>query len=693
MEQSATHQAVRLEKQGRVGVIVIDNPPINAGSLDVRRGILSAVRAVNSDHDLSAGLLIGADKMFMAGSDIREFDAPLEDPQLPLVIAAIEESHKPFVAAIAGAALGGGYELALACDGRVASPEAVVGLPETTLGVIPGAGGTQRLPRLVGREKAIELVCAGARVPAAEAVKLGMVDMIAHIDLKSEALEFLSNLHLSKRRVSERQVPHSDPAGIEKAKVQALRAGRHRPHIKAAIEAIEQCGRLPFNEGLAEERAEFQRLRTGREAAALRHLFFAERRALKTAASAASIAKPVQVVAVVGGGTMGAGIAVALLMAGKTVMIAETTGEAAASARNRVHQIFQRRLERGRLASEEMAQLLSRMDFITDTDRLSKADAIIEAVFEDIDAKRQVFATLGRAARPDAILLTNTSYLSIAAIAASSGRPQNVAGMHFFSPAEVMRLVEIVPHVDTSLDVTASALSLAMALGKLPVLSKDSFGFIGNRIFASYRRQCEFMLEEGALPHEIDSALEDFGFAMGPFAVADLSGLDVSWRMRQATAAQRRETDRYVRIPDQLCELGRFGRKTGAGYYRYPSAGGLGEVDPLVTDLIIRASSEAGRVRRPFCSSEIVNRALTAMASEAAFVISQGVAKSPSDIDLVLTSGYGFPKHEGGILFWARNQDRASLDAAFELLIESHGSDFRAGPVSALLLEGEKTSS
>ncbi|MDX8443581.1 3-hydroxyacyl-CoA dehydrogenase NAD-binding domain-containing protein [Mesorhizobium sp. VK3E] len=687
MTGPADRKVVALKRRDKVGIIVIDNPPINAGSLEVRRGLLEAVRAVHSDPTLSGGILIGADKMFMAGSDIREFGAPLEDPQLPSVIAEIEESDKPFVAAIAGAALGGGYELALACDGRIATIEAVVGLPETTLGLIPGAGGTQRLPRLIGREKAIELICAGSRVNAAEAINLGMIDKVARDDLLTEALKFLSDLGSTKRRVANSQVPESDPAALRKVKTVALKSGRNRPHIREAIAAVERCGHLPAREGLAMERAEFQKLRMGKEATALRHLFFAERKALK-APELAMMARPVQIVAVVGGGTMGAGIGAAMLAAGKSVIILESTAEAVEAARDRVRSVFQRRLDRARLAADKMQQYLSRLEVTTRDDRIGEADAVIEAVYEDIGVKRDVFALLGRLAKPDAVLLTNTSYLSVAEIAAASGRPESVAGMHFFSPAEVMRLVEVIRHSNTAPDVLATALHLAKAANKIPIVSKDSFGFIGNRIYASYRRQCEYMLEEGALPQQIDNALEEFGFAMGPFAVADMSGLDVAWRMRQATAASRGPGERYIRIPDLLCEMGRFGRKTGAGYYRYKDAGSPGQVDEAVTDLIIRYSNEAGRIRRHFHTSEIVERALAAMASEAALVISEGVANSPSDIDLVLIHGYGFPKHEGGILFWAQNQPKAQLADTLDRLAETQGPHFPVGPVSALLLAG-----
>ena len=683
MPDGSKGKVISLARQDGVGIIRIDNPPINAGSRAVRGGLLDAIRELDADDSLSGAILMGAGTMFMAGSDIREFGAPLEEPQLPSVIRAIENSPKPIIAAIAGAALGGGYELALGCDARVATPDALVGLPETTLGMIPGAGGTQRLPRLIGREKAVELICAGTRVKADKALQLGMIDAVATGDLLTDALQFLRRMGPNKRRAISLPVPEGDSAALDKAKAAALKAGRNRPHIQLAIDAIEQCGRVPAQEGLDAERAVFQRLRTGREAAALRHLFFAERSASKIPELAGVKERPVAAIAVIGGGTMGAGIATAFLSAGKSVTVVETTAEAAGAARNRVEGSLRRRLDRGSLSAEAFHHLLSRFQVTTEFDRVAAADAVVEAVFEDIGVKREVFGRLGRVAKPGAVLLTNTSYLSVAEISAASGRAEDVAGMHFFTPADVMRLVEIVRHPRAAPDVLATAIALAKAAGKLPVLAGDSFGFIGNRIYAAYRRQCEFMLEEGALPQDIDKALEDFGFAMGPFAVADLSGLDVAWRMRQATAASRDPAARYVRIADMLCEMGRFGRKTGAGYYRYPD-GGRRTVDPLVTDLIEQASRDAGRERRAIAAPEIVERALAAMASEAAFVISERVANTPSDIDLVLTNGYGFPKHEGGAVFWARSQPPAALEAAFHRLAETGGTGFKLGPIDAL---------
>lgn len=683
MAETVINACIRLDRQGDVGVILIDNPPINAGSHEVREGLLSAIRMVDADQGLSGAVLIGAGKMFMAGSDIREFGAPLQDPQLPAVIAALEASPKPWVAAIAGAALGGGYELALGCDARVAGAEAEVGLPECTLGIMPGAGGSQRLPRLTGRATAVALICAGTRVKAAKAAQLGMVDAVAEGDLLSAAMGQLKGMDGAKRRVLDLPVP-PDGEGYAKARAEAVRKGRSRPHVIAAAEAVDYCGRVPAAEGLARERATFQELRVGREAFALRHLFFAERGVFKPPVLEGVSPRPSDHLMVVGGGTMGAGIAATFLMAGRRVILLETSTEAAEAAANRVTGVLRRQADRKGLSVSDVDTILARFDTTTARARVAEVDVVIEAAFEDMGVKRDIFGDLGRLARPDAVLFTNTSYLSVAAIASAAGRPQDVAGLHFFSPAEVMRLVEVVRHSSVDPEVLATGFALAKAAGKLPVLAGDAFGFIGNRIYAAYRRQVEFLLEEGALPQDVDKALETFGFAMGPFAVADMSGLDIAWRMRKATAATRDPAARYVPIPDMLCEAGRLGRKTGAGYYRYPE-GGKAEVDPEVTAVIVAASQATGRARRAISPEEIVRRALAAMASEAAFVIAEGVSANPADIDLVLTNGYGFPRHEGGPVFWARNQPREALEAAFRELAETGGPGFKVGLVDALL--------
>lgn len=678
----ADARKVRVEVEGDVAFIVIDNPPINAGSHAVRQVLLAAIAEVSDMTGLAGVVLIGAGNWFMTGSDIREFGAPLDEPQLPSVIRALEACPVPVVAAIAGAALGGGYELALGCDARIASAEAVVGLPETTLGIIPGAGGTQRLPRLIGRAKAIELICGGTRVKAAEAARLGMVDALATADLRAEAAALVRSMS-GKLRVTDRSLPPEDAAAVTAARAAALKAGRGRPHIAAAIAAIEMCGTVPVAEGLTRERAVFTELRTGREATALRHLFFAERAAAKVPDLADVTARPVARVGIVGGGTMGSGIAVAMLDAGKMVTLYELNPDALEAARGRVGKSLQTRMDRGRMTAEARDAALAKVTFSTVLEDLGQADVVIEAVFEDMGVKRVLFADLARVTRPDAVLATNTSYLSVTEIAQASGQPASVAGMHFFSPADVMKLVEVVRHPAVDREALATLMELAKAAKKLPILCNDAFGFIGNRIYAAYRRQCEFMLEEGALPEQVDAALETFGFAMGPFAVQDMSGLDIAWRMRQATAASRDPAARYVKIADTLCEMGRLGRKTGAGYYLYDAAGKRA-VDPVVTGVVEAASAAAGVTRRPFAEAEIVERALAAMASEAALLIAEGVANAPSDVDLVLTNGYGFPRYEGGPLFWAQHQPKADLEAAFARLQAKGGSAFRLGPITAL---------
>lgn len=683
MAETSLNSCVRLERSGTVGIIRIDNPPINAGSHPVREGLLAAIRKVDEDSALTGGILIGAGRMFMAGSDIREFGAPLQEPQLPAVIAALEGSPKPYVAAIAGAALGGGYELALGCDARVASVDAKVGLPECNLGIMPGAGGSQRLPRLVGREKAVELICAGSRVGAAQAVKLGMIDRIIEGDLLDGAIAFLHGLHGVKNRMTDRPVP-PDTETYAITAARAVRKRQSRPHIRAAAEAVDYCGRLPVAEGLARERATFQELRVSREAVAMRHLFFAERSASKVAALENVNPRPHERLMVVGGGTMGAGIAAAFLLAGKTVTVLETGTAQAEAAASRVDKILRKQAERRKYSSESLTEMTGRFSTTTARDDVAAVDVVIEAAFEDMGVKRDIFGDLGAKARPGVVFLTNTSYLSVAEIAESSGRPENLAGLHFFSPAEIMKLVEIVRHDAVAPDVLATALALAKAANKIPVVTRDAFGFIGNRIYSAYRRQVEFLLEEGALPHEVDATLEEFGFAMGPFAVADMSGLDVAWRMRTATATSRDPSARYVKIPDLLCEAGRFGRKTGAGYYLYDSEGKR-SVDPHVTALIEAASAEAGRKRRAIPAEEIVSRSLAAIASETAFVICEGIAAVPTDVDIVLTNGYGFPRHEGGPVFWARQQPRTDLEASFRALAETGGPGFKVGPINALL--------
>ncbi|WP_395453726.1 3-hydroxyacyl-CoA dehydrogenase NAD-binding domain-containing protein (plasmid) [Azospirillum melinis] len=669
---------VRLERDGGVAVIVIDNPPVNAGSAAVRRGLLDAVATVAADPDLEAAVLIGAGKTFIAGSDLREFGQPLEEPQLPAVIAAIEACAKPVVAALHGAALGGGFELALGCDARVAAPGTRVGLPEVTLGMIPGAGGTQRLPRLVGVSTAIGLICEGRRVAAADALALGLVDMVVKAQsLRASAVAHARGLAGAKNRVADRPVPPEPAERIEAAASAALRAGRGRPPVVEAIRAVRAAAGRPLDEALAEERAVFQRLRLETEAFARRHLFFAERDSARLPGLVGVAARRLERIGVIGAGTMGTGIVIAALGAGLPVTLLERDAQALESGMARLRDHYARRVDGGKMSAGEAGKRLAALDPTTDMVALATTDLVIEAVFEDLPVKQDLFRRLDAVLAPGTVLASNTSYLDLDAIAAATGRPQDVVGLHFFSPANVMRLLEVVRGAKTAPDALATGLALAKRLGKLPVVAGNAFGFIGNRIYAAYRRQCEFLIEEGALPADVDAALERFGFAMGPFAVADLSGLDIAWRMRRQQAATRDPAARYVEIPDRLCEAGRFGRKTGAGYYRYPSGAKRGEPDPEVTALIEAASAAKGIARAAVSDGEIVTRVLLTMVNEAACLLSEGVAARASDIDLVLVNGYGFPAWEGGPLFWAGRQDPAWLAAGLARLGDLSGPGFR----------------
>ena len=676
---------VRLEAVGPIAVVVIDNPPVNASSQAVREGLLEAVRIVSQADHIEAAVLIGAGNTFVAGSDIREFGKPLEDPQLPAVISAIEGCSKPFVAAIHGASLGGGYELALGCDARVASPGAVVGLPEVTLGMIPGAGGTQRLPRLVGIPAAIEIICSGRRVGATEAVTLGMIDKVIEGDLRTGAVMFARQLNGGKRPLSRSLVPEATSDRVEKASTNALKAGRGRPHVAQAIEAVKSASTLPFADALAQERVVFQRLRSGTEAAALRHLFFAERDASKIEGIEKATARDIRRVGIVGAGTMGVGIATCFIDAGYEVTLVEQDEAGATRGFERMREIQERAVTSGRLAAGEMQKRLTRVRPTSDLRQLADADLVVEAVFEDMDVKVDLFRRLESVVRNDTILASNTSYLDLDRIAESTRRPADVVGLHFFSPAHVMKLLEIVRGARTSPETLATAIGVGKKLRKTAVTARVGEGFIGNRIYAAYRRQCEFMLEEGAYPEEVDAAMTEFGFAMGPFAVSDMSGLDIAWKMRQRLAATRDPKSRYVEIADRLCEQGRFGQKTNAGWYKYEPGKRGGEPDPEVHALIDTSSNVKGIARRAFTREQIYRRALLTMVNEASLLLEEGIAARASDVDLVMVSGYGFPRHEGGPLFWASRQDRDRIKAEIDDIAAISGHGFRKGNLDSVL--------
>jgi 3-hydroxyacyl-CoA dehydrogenase len=676
---------VHIERDGEIAVLIIDHPPVNASSVDVRLALLDAIRKVRTDPAIAAAVLIGAGSTFVAGSDIREFGKPIPDPQLPAVIAAIQACPKPFVAAIHGAALGGGFELALGCDARIATGDAVVGFPEVTLGMIPGAGGTQYLPRLVGIASAIEIICSGRRVGAKEAKQRGLIDVLSEGELRAAAVAFARTVKTRKRALGVESVSSEEPNAIEKAAVNALRAGRNRPQIAAAIETVKTSATLPFAEALAKERAVFQQLRMSTEAAALRHLFFAERAAAKVDGLEEITPQNISRAAVVGAGTMGAGIAICFADAKIPVTLVDQDQASVQRGMDAIGTFYERAAASGRITGDEAAARMGRITPATVFESLRDCDLVVEAVFEDMAIKKDVLARLDRMLSGNAVLATNTSYLNLDELAAATTRPDKVVGLHFFNPAQTMRLLEVVRGAATSRETLATALDVAKRIRKLPVVAHVGEGFIGNRIFAAYRRQCEFMLEEGAYPEEIDSALERFGFAMGPFAVADMSGLDTAWRMRKRLAATRHPGERYCEIADTLCEEGRLGRKAGAGWYVYRPNERTGSPDPHVRAIIEQASQSKGLTRRVFTAPEICRRAVVTMVNEAALLLTEGIAARASDIDVVMVNGYGFPKHWGGPLFWASRQDRALILSELENLAAASGHGFRAGEVAALL--------
>ncbi|MDD2919660.1 3-hydroxyacyl-CoA dehydrogenase NAD-binding domain-containing protein [Rhodoferax sp.] len=676
---------IRTEQLGDVLLIEINNPPINAGSLTVRQGLTEAIQQLQAQSDLRAGVIIGGGTTFVAGSDLREFGQPLQDPQLPTVIAQIEACSKPIVAALHGAALGGGLELALACDARIALADTLMGLPEVTLGMIPGAGGTQRLPRRIGVSRAILMICSGERIKADKALALRLVDEVVPADLQAHAIELAQRLAGRKYRIRDEHVPTEDAAIIEQAEQTALSAGKRRPAVLAAILAVKNAAILPVDDGLVQERAMFQQLRLSADAFALRYQFFAEREATKLPASLQAAPRPLQTVAIIGAGTMGAGIAICALDAGLNVILLEQDSAALQRGQQRVTDHYQGRVSAGKMKASLAAANEARLSPTTDWAQLSRADLVIEAVFEELAVKQEVFKKIDQYARAGAVLATNTSYLDVDAIAKATTRPQDVLGLHFFSPAHVMKLLEVVRGAQSSPEVLATGMALGRQLKKLPVLTGNAFGFIGNRIYNAYRRQCEFMLEDGAWPEDVDAALQGFGFAMGPFAVADLTGLDIAWRMRKSQAANRDPRERYVAILDQLCEQGRLGRKTDAGYYTYVDGKKSKTTDAVVRNIIEQASLQRGVSRQALSAAQIQRRAMLAMVNEAALLLQEGIASRASDIDVVLVQGYGFPRWEGGPVFWARQQERVAMERDLQTLAAESGHGFVVADLSVLL--------
>ena len=644
--------SVAYERKGRIALIRVMNPPVNALSQAVRAGLDDAMEQFAEDDDAAAAVILGDGRSFIAGADLSEFGKPPQRPYLPDVINRIEAADKPVIAVIHGTALGGGLEVALGAHYRVALEGASVGLPEVTLGVVPGAGGTQRLPRLTGLEPALDIVTSARRVPAAEAAELGIVDALRPASDPAEAgvafAEELLAAGQGVRRVRELPAPGIDAAMLDawRDKVAARAGGQIAP--VTAIDAVAACA-LPFTDGLAEERRLFEHLRESPQRDALVHAFFAERKVARLPELEDVAARALGHVGVIGGGTMGAGIAVAALLAGLEVTLIERDGEAAEAAAASIGRTLEGSVQRGKLSAGARDEILTeRLRALSDYDALARADLVIEAVFESMEVKQEVFARLDTVCRPGAVLATNTSYLDVGAIAATTSRPADVIGLHFFSPAHVMKLVEVVVPEGADPQAVATGFALAAKMRKIAVRSGVCDGFIGNRILSAYRAAADHMVLDGASPFEIDRALVNFGFPMGPYAMSDLAGLDIGYMTRQRKAATRDARERVPVHADRLYELGRLGRKTGRGYYIYDDETPKGRPDPELDTLLADIRAELGITPRSFPGDEIRKRYIGAMVNEAARVVGEGVARRPLDVDVVLLHGYGFPRWRGG---------------------------------------------
>ncbi|MCF3945914.1 3-hydroxyacyl-CoA dehydrogenase NAD-binding domain-containing protein [Acidiphilium iwatense] len=648
-----SNPAVHYDVIDGIAVIAIDNPPVNALGHAVRHGLIAALDRAEADSAVKAIVLGCKGRTFSAGADITEFGKPPRDPGLHEVIERFDNSTKPIVAALFGTTLGGGLELSLGCHFRVATADAKMGLPEVKLGLLPGAGGTQRLPRLIGPEKAVAAIVSGKMIGAKAAHADGLIDAIV-ADPIPGAIDFAKTMLADGRklvRVRDRSekitAAKADPSSFDKAASEATKrlAGVEAP--AACVQSVRNAFTLPFEDGLAAERGMFMKLVMGDQSRAQRHVFFAEREAQKIPGmlpevKAAKISRAV----VIGGGTMGGGIAMNFANAGIPVTIIETDEQALTRGLDRVRQTYDVSVKRGALPEGATETRMALFSGTTDWARIAEADIVIEAVFEDMDLKKRIFAKLDAHARQGALLATNTSTLDVDAIAQSTKRPADVLGMHFFSPANVMKLLEIVRGKATSHQAIATAIGIGKTMGKVPVVVGNCDGFVGNRMLARRTTECERLMLEGALPQQIDAVVTRFGFPMGPFAMGDLAGLDVGWRIRKHRGVT-------APISDALCEQGRFGQKTGRGYYIYENGSRTPAPDPEVETLIVETAARLGIMRRQIDDDEILERMTYPMINEAARILEEGIAIRPSDIDVVWVYGYGWPVWRGGPCFHA----------------------------------------
>jgi len=695
-----TNNLVELSSDGEIAVILINNPPVNALGPGVAEGIAEAIENVVQDSQTKAAVLMGAGKTFIAGADIKEFGKITSGQRagsgLGRLLSKLEDCPKPIVAAIHGSAFGGGLELAMAAHYRVASPTAQVGQPEVKLGIIPGAGGTQRLPRLAGVAKAVEMCAEGNSIKAAEALRSGIVDRLIEGDLRASAVAFA-------REIAEKPAPQTrarnERLGSSEENATIFEAARQNARVKqrnmiaplAAIDAVEAATKMSFKEGCEYEQERFTECLFSEQSKALIHVFFGEREVAKIPdLPKETVVWPIGSVAVVGAGTMGVGIAMVFANAGIPVLLKEVDQPALDRGLANIRKTYDHSVSKGRLTQKAAGERLALIQPTLRFDGFADVDMVVEAVFEGMELKKQVFAELDRVCKAGTILASNTSTLSIDEIASATSRPEFVIGTHFFSPANVMRLLEIVRGRATSKEVIATCMQLSKKLGKVGVLVGNCMGFVGNRMFGLYRREAQFLVEEGAPIEAVDQALVDFGMAMGPLATGDLAGLDVGWRIRKEHQHLQTPGVRQPFAEDRLCELGRFGQKTGAGWYKYDGQR-RPSVDPTVAALIREWTAQAGIPQRDISAEEIVDRCIYALVNEGARILEQGYALRATDIDIIYLYGYGFPSYRGGPMWYA---DRVGLDKVYDRVCEFHrqfGAPWEPAPLLKQLATQQKT--
>ncbi|MBZ9806671.1 MULTISPECIES: 3-hydroxyacyl-CoA dehydrogenase NAD-binding domain-containing protein [unclassified Mesorhizobium] len=663
---------VSISRDGDVAIVTIDNPPVNALSFHVRAPLMQALTFLRDDQSVAAIVIACAGRTFIAGADITEFGKPVQQPELRAIVAALETIVKPTIAAIHGTALGGGLELALGCHFRIADAGARLGLPEVRLGLLPGGGGTVRLPRLVGAIKALRMIVSGAPIGADEAHEAGLVDAVFESNVTKHAVNFAREIArkggpFTPVRDRDDEIKKTELAAFDAEAADLARKARGLDAPIACAQAVRNTVTMSFEEALATERALFMKLVAGDQSRAQRHLFFAEREAAKVPGKDL-VRRRIARVGVIGAGTMGGGIAMAFANGGFPVTLLETSEEALQRGLGMIEKNYAVSVSRGSLTEDARRQRLAQFKGSTDYSDLADCDLIIEAVFEDMAVKKEVFGKLDAVAKPGAILATNTSYLDIDEIAASISRPQHVLGLHFFSPANVMKLLEIVRADKTAPDALATVVDLARRIGKVAVVVGVCHGFVGNRMLAARGSESEALLLEGATPSRIDKAFTDFGWPMGPFQMSDLAGLDIGWRNRKARG-------QAAVIADTLCEQGRFGQKTGRGFYLYEAGARMPVSDPEVEALIREKAAEKGIASREISAEEIIERTHYPLINEGAKILEEGIAAHASDIDVIWVNGYGFPIGKGGPMFWAGLEGATGIVQRLEYWHQRTGKD------------------